>query len=932
MKVKLIALVVAGLFAQSAAADENFMWGGSAELGYRGTNVDGASRNGAYGNTTPLSATNPLKLFTGPADGAKAQEYQDVLSAPIGVIDVRGGNRTMYLRAFGEEFGRDDQFINIVGGGYDVWKASLYNNDIPHNYSFNALSPLSNPGGGLQQVGPGGTYPNAQNPASWNTFNYSTQRNTWGGNAEFSNKSPWFVRADYNEVKTSGVKPSSAQLGTGSGNGLIELGAPVGYKTQNTTLEGGYNSKQYGIKLSYLDSKFTDANDTYQWTNFYLRSALDTSLLPPDNDLKKWSLSGYIKQLPWDSAIIARYSQSKLENNLAIVGSGLKPTGNAATTNPAIPPGSGYLLTQPFDSATNQNLTNFNGDIKTTTFNLAWNASPVAQLDTRVYYNYYDKQNNSTSVSYRAGSQGTNCATPPVNGANCYTIAGLTEETGELFSYTKNVAGLDASWAFNRTNKLLGGFDWESIKRHATDTEATKSDDSRYWLEYRNSGWNSLSGRLKYEFLQRRSDLVNIAAPTSVVAYYTAYDVNNFDANVVKLNLDWTPAPLWFVGLGATWRDVDYKDNLYGRTKDKNQQYDATVSWGDPDKLRISGIGNWGKVENNQGYLTGNYPAPTPNTSTNFTWGSVNTQDGFMLAALVDWAATDKLMLTGSYTYQKTTGGVDFSSGNTAAGGGYAGGPLVNYVTDNTKLQRFQIKGTYSINKQWAVNAGYAFEKYDYSDGQMAGYGGYYGYFQNLNTGAVGSGNAWYSGAFANPAYTNNMVWLTATYRFDPPPQVYVAPVVAQAPAPAPVVAPPPPPPAPAPAPAPAPQVQKITLDSNVLFDFDKAVLKPEGKTAIDSQVVGKLAQMQKLEVVLVTGHTDRLGTDAYNQKLSERRADAVRDYLVSKGVAKDKIETIGMGEKQPVAQCDQKNRKALIECLQPNRRVDVQVKGEAKK
>ena len=103
--------------------------------------------------------------------------------------------------------------------------------------------------------------------------------------------------------------------------------------------------------------------------------------------------------------------------------------------------------------------------------------------------------------------------------------------------------------------------------------------------------------------------------------------------------------------------------------------------------------------------------------------------------------------------------------------------------------------------------------------------------------------------------------------------------------------------------------MQKITLDSKALFDFDKAVLKPEGKAAIDSQVVGKLAQVQKLEVVLVTGHTDRLGTEAYNQKLSERRADAVRDYLVSKGVDKAKIETIGMGEKQPVVQCDQKNR-----------------------
>ena len=151
--------------------------------------------------------------------------------------------------------------------------------------------------------------------------------------------------------------------------------------------------------------------------------------------------------------------------------------------------------------------------------------------------------------------------------------------------------------------------------------------------------------------------------------------------------------------------------------------------------------------------------------------------------------------------------------------------------------------------------------------------------------------------------------------------------------------APPPPPAAAAarrrrrrPPPAPAPQVQKITLASKALFDFDKAVLKPEGKAAIDTEIIAKLRDVQKLELVLVTGHTDRIGTQAYNQKLSERRADAVRDYLVSKGVAKDKIETLGMGKTQPVpgVTCTMKAMKELIACLAPNRRVEVEVKGEA--
>ncbi|MEO7761466.1 MAG: OmpA family protein [Casimicrobiaceae bacterium] len=152
-----------------------------------------------------------------------------------------------------------------------------------------------------------------------------------------------------------------------------------------------------------------------------------------------------------------------------------------------------------------------------------------------------------------------------------------------------------------------------------------------------------------------------------------------------------------------------------------------------------------------------------------------------------------------------------------------------------------------------------------------------------------------------------------------PPPAPSVAPPPAPAPAP-----PPPPPPA-------APRVQKITIASKALFDFDKAVLKPEGKTALDNEVIAKLRQIEKVELVLVTGHTDRLGSQAYNQKLSERRAATVRDYLASHGVDKAKIETLGMGKTQPVpgVKCEQRNRKELIACLQPHRRVEVEVKGE---
>ncbi|HKN10124.1 MAG TPA: OmpA family protein [Pseudomonadota bacterium] len=192
--------------------------------------------------------------------------------------------------------------------------------------------------------------------------------------------------------------------------------------------------------------------------------------------------------------------------------------------------------------------------------------------------------------------------------------------------------------------------------------------------------------------------------------------------------------------------------------------------------------------------------------------------------------------------------------------------------------------------------------------------------------------NIWRSGSYGGkPGVNDTLCWRTG-YWTPAMAIIECDPDLVPKPAPPPPMTPPAPPPPPPPAPPPAPGLQKITLATKALFDFDKAVLKPEGKAAIDTEVLSKLRDVTKLELILVTGHTDPIGTQAYNQKLSERRADAVRDYLVSKGVAKDKIETLGMGKTQPVPGlvCHQKERKALIECYAPDRRVEVEVKGEA--
>ena len=127
----------------------------------------------------------------------------------------------------------------------------------------------------------------------------------------------------------------------------------------------------------------------------------------------------------------------------------------------------------------------------------------------------------------------------------------------------------------------------------------------------------------------------------------------------------------------------------------------------------------------------------------------------------------------------------------------------------------------------------------------------------------------------------------------------------------------------------PKPSGEKITVAADALFDFNKATLRPEGKAKLD-ELVGK-AKAIKLEVILVVGHTDRIGGDAYNQKLSEKRAAAVKEYLVAKGIEANRVYTEGKGEKQPVTgdKCKGTAKsKALIDCLQPDRRVDIEVIG----
>jgi OOP family OmpA-OmpF porin len=178
-----------------------------------------------------------------------------------------------------------------------------------------------------------------------------------------------------------------------------------------------------------------------------------------------------------------------------------------------------------------------------------------------------------------------------------------------------------------------------------------------------------------------------------------------------------------------------------------------------------------------------------------------------------------------------------------------------------------------------------------------------------------GFGLCWHSGFGPPPA---------AGPECDPNYVAYVAPpVVKSAPVPPPQMA------ALTPPPAPRPVAEKLTLDADTLFDFDKATLRPAGRDTLDG-FVSKLRDISP-DTIMAIGHADRFGTDRYNQRLSEQRVATVKAYIVSKGVEPGRVYTEGKGETQPVTKagdCLGPKSAKVIACLQPDRRVDIEVIG----
>ena len=399
---------------------------------------------------------------------------------------------------------------------------------------------------------------------------------------EFSNiyVSPWYVRFDANQVRTNGINIASAAAGTSPGNGFVDLPAPVDYVTNNWTLEGGYATKEGNFSVNVLRSTFTNDNQTLRWTNPFFGStgrsagatSSTTTFLPPDNELWKVSANGALRTLPWGSTLAGRVTYSELTNNVGVLGTMLSGTAAAGA----------YASTSP-------NNNNFDGKIKNTTVTVSLASNPARAVDTKLYYNYYDKKNESTQVTF----------------ANCgvATAPPFTSCTNELFSYTRNNAGAEVGYRFAGANRLVGVIDYNYQTQERVDYPNTTQ--WTYGVEWRNNSLDWLGSRLGLSYIQRRSDFElgqrrgereRSAVPRALRRALRPVQPRpdpaearpRFEPGAVS-SISGSRA----TGSGTTTRTTTSgSDPLLGRKYDQRQEYYASVSCGDPNMFRVTFFGD----------------------------------------------------------------------------------------------------------------------------------------------------------------------------------------------------------------------------------------------------------------------------------------------------------------------------------------------------
>jgi MtrB/PioB family decaheme-associated outer membrane protein len=736
MKAKLLPLLIANLFCASTVA---------------------LAQEGGF-KVTGSAGVSGIAIDEDSNDASKLNEYRDLSAGGAAVFDLRGRGGRYFFDGFGENIGRDDMYVDFRGGSYGQFKYRLYSDWLRHNFGFGpdgGRTPYINPGD--DRLTFFSTSPAARansNVPPWTAFDYRTFRKDTGGNFEFSGASPWYARFDANEVRQTGIdKANSAALGTSPGNGFIDLPYPVEYVTRNFMAEAGYQAPQGHLSVNWTQSRFQNENVLLGFQNSFFGNGYDTATFAPDNDYMKLGASGVLRRLPLASSLSGRVTYSEITNSANTIAAVLNTAGSAALV------------------PTNPSTSTFDGKVKNTTAQFGLSSLPARNLDSRVYYNYYKRENDSTEVTYRTLTAGLSCFAPGTTGPGNVNVFC----TSDRYGYTKHNPGFELGFRINAENRLSGGYDYLSTERERFDADKTR--DNRFFVQWSNSTFETVALRLRYQYLHRRSDFqtddagFNANSPFYLERFNRAFDVADVNQNLIKAFLDWSPMPFLDFGFEAYYKKNDYKNLTLGRTKDDRKEFYASVGYGDPSVFRVTLFGDIEFIEYDSYHRTistvagnGACTAAAPNcfdpgtapTAQNYNWGSTLDDTNWMVGVGADWPLMARLLMKASAIVAKTDGTVDFQPQTLANGSPAANLPPIN-AYDNTRRTSFTLRAVWQADRNWELSGGYAYERYKYDDAQYENY---------RYTVGTGTSTSYLSGIGAFQDYKANILFGTVRYKF----------------------------------------------------------------------------------------------------------------------------------------------------------------------
>lgn len=634
-------------------------------------------------------------------DSALFQEFRDQGDAILGQVQLDAIKNAYHLQFDAEVQGGDDQSYQLKGGHYGNFKYQFNYDEMPHSYLFNAITPISGVGSDHLIV-PSSAAVAAMPLDDWIDFEYAVEHKAYGGEVEVSLHSPFYIQAGAERQEQNGLRPFGIRT-------PAEVPEPISYDTDNLHLKGGYLGESLSASITGSLSAFDNANHSFDFDDGSGDDLIDrTVVLPPDNDYNKLAADLSWRQLPLRSVLAVGGSYAHLENDFSVTDFNII---NDAT----------------WGSFSTLNRTKFNGDVDFTNASIALTSQPIPVLDTKLYYRFSDRDDESSIISY-GGPPPTTVSDPK--------------------NFDKDDFGVDVGVRFLNKNKLEAGVESVSTDRSidggdktlanqkvlpATDTQ----DDSAY-VQLKNSYFDWLTAKVRYKHLNRVAD--ELRAPTPFFYLDQARDE-------WKLGLEFYPLDTLDLGLDFIHKDTDYEYAIDTRQNDRRRDVYLDATWRATAMATLSGFVGFEKVDTDVNRVTNN----GGNNQTEPTYTQTIDDDYWTYGLAAKIAATDKLTFDLSWQHQESDGEVNFDDISTGA---VMNG--INNSDDYTKKQ-LSAKAIYAFDPKLKMTLGYLYEKFEYQDVNTDNY---------ANQIIDGTDQIYYSGLNTNPDYDANVGYLMASYGF----------------------------------------------------------------------------------------------------------------------------------------------------------------------